>query len=246
MLQKTKGMVLRSVKYGETSLIVTIFTEMLGIQSYLVQGIRSATPKNPYRANIFQPSNLLDLVVYHNDRGTLHRIREFRWSRIYTEIYRNVHKNTVALYMVELLQKCLKQPEPNQDLYAFIEDAFVHLDLADPLVTANYPLYFTLHLAHFFGFRIQDDYSHETPILDLREGNFTGIKPLHQDVLEGRFSELTSLLLKAQHPQELKSFLLSREQRLVLLDAYLSFYAFHQPEFGTLRSVPVLHVLYEI
>jgi DNA repair protein RecO (recombination protein O) len=246
MLQKTKGMVLRGVKYGETSLIVTIFTEMLGIQSYLVNGVRSATLKNPYRAGMFQPATLLDMVVYHSDRSNLHRIREFRLSRIYTDIYKNVHKNTVALFMVELLQKCLKQPEANPVLYEFIEDAFVHLDESDSQVAANFPLYFTLHLAHFFGFRIQDDYSEENSVLDLQEGGFVEGKPMHPNFLEGNLSVISSSLLKAQHPDDLKSFFLSREQRYQLLDAYLSFYAFHQPDFGTLRSLPILHTLYEI
>jgi DNA repair protein RecO (recombination protein O) len=152
MLQKTKGIVLRNVKYGETSLIVTIFTEMLGIQSYLVNGVRMSTPKIPYRAGMFQPATLLDLVVYHSDRSNLHRIREFKLSTIYSDIYKNVHKNTVALFMVEMLQKCLKQPETNAILFEFIEDAFIHLDKADAQTTANFPLYFTLHLTHFFRF----------------------------------------------------------------------------------------------
>jgi len=246
MLQKTKGIVLRGVKYGETSLIVTIFTEMLGIQSYLVNGVRLSTPKIPYRAGMFQPATLLDLVVYHSDRSNLHRIREFKLSTIYSDIYKNVHKNTVALFMVEMLQKCLKQPETNAILFEFIEDAFIHLDGADAQTTANFPLYFTLHLAHFFGFQIQDDYNVENNILDLQEGGFSQIKPLHPNYLEGELSEMTSLLLKARHPEDLRQFLLTREQRARLLDAYLSFYAYHQPDFGTLRSLSVLHALYEI
>lgn len=209
MLHKTKGLVLRNVKFGETSLIVTIFTEILGIQSYLVNGVRSATPKNPYRASMFQPATLLDMVVYHSERTNLHRIREYRLSKIYADIYRNVHKNTVAIFMVELLTKCLKQPEENTVLYEFVEDAFIHLDQATRQVTANFPLYFTLHLAHFFGFRIQDDYSDENNVLDLQEGGFSRGKPLHPHFLEGSLSEISSSLLKAQHPDELGDFLLS-------------------------------------
>jgi DNA repair protein RecO (recombination protein O) len=246
MLQKTKGMVLRNVKYGETSLIVTIFTEMLGIQSYLVNGVRTATLKSPYRAGLFQPATILDLVVYHNDKANLNRIREFRMSRIYSDIFKNVHKNTVALFMVEFLLKCLKQPETNVVLYEFIEDAFIHLDDANAQVTANFPLYFTLQLAHFFGFRIQDDYTAENTVLDLQEGAFFPSKPIHPNFLEGNLSEISSSLLKAQHPDDLKLFYLTREQRHQLLDAYLSFYAFHQPDFGALRSLSVLHTLYDI
>ncbi|MFL5786527.1 MAG: recombination protein O N-terminal domain-containing protein [Flavisolibacter sp.] len=37
MIHKTKGIVLRTVKYGETSLVVTMFTELLGLQYYIVK-----------------------------------------------------------------------------------------------------------------------------------------------------------------------------------------------------------------
>ena len=109
-----------------------------------------ATLKNPYRASLFQPATLLDLVVYHNDKAILNRIREFRMSTIYSDIYKNVHKNTVALIHGGAVEKCLKQPETNAVLYEFIEDAFIHLDEANAQVTANFPLYFTLTPCSFF------------------------------------------------------------------------------------------------
>ncbi|MBS1655487.1 MAG: recombination protein O N-terminal domain-containing protein, partial [Bacteroidetes bacterium] len=63
-LHKTKGIVLRTVKYGETSVIVTIYTELFGIQSYLVNGVRVSSKKGSGKANLFQPSAILDMVVY--------------------------------------------------------------------------------------------------------------------------------------------------------------------------------------
>jgi DNA repair protein RecO (recombination protein O) len=127
-LHKTKGIVLKTVKYGETSLIATVYTELFGIQSYLVNGVRSSSRKGPGKANLFQPAAILDLLVYHNDLKNLQRIREFSWAVLYVHILSNILKNAVALYMVELLQKTLKQPEPNPDLFYFIEDSFLHLD----------------------------------------------------------------------------------------------------------------------
>jgi DNA repair protein RecO (recombination protein O) len=171
-LHKTRGIVLRTVKYGETSLIVTLYTELFGIQSYLVNGVRTSTRKGPGKANLFQPAAILDLVVYHNLLKNLQRIREFKWGVLYQHIFFNVLKNAVALFMIELLQKCLKQPEPNPDLFFFIEDAFLHLDAAEGRVLANFPLFFILHLAGFFGFKIEDTYSEHTPFLDLNEGQF--------------------------------------------------------------------------
>ena len=123
-LHKTKGIVLRTVKYGETSVIVTVFTEFFGVQSYLVNGVRTSTKKGSGKANLFQPAAILDLVVYHNELKHLNRIKEFKWGFLYQHILSDVQKNAVALFMVELLTKCLKQPEPNPDLFQFTEDCF--------------------------------------------------------------------------------------------------------------------------
>ena len=170
-LHKTRGIVLRNVKYGETSLIVTIYTELFGLQSYMVNGVRTSSKKGQGgKAGLFQPAAILDMVVYHNELKNLQRIREFRWGTLYRHIFSDVLKNAVALFMVELLQKCLKQPEPNPDLFFFIEDAFIHLDDSSGAVLANYPLFFALHLAGFFGFRIQDTWSERCALLDLQEG----------------------------------------------------------------------------
>ncbi len=240
MIHSTKGIVLRTVKYGETSLIVTIYTELFGTQSYLVNGVRTSSKKGPGKANLFQPAAILDLVVYHNDLKNLQRIKEFKWGYIYQHLFFNVVKNSVALFMVELLQKTLKQPEANPDLFHFIEDAFLHLDEADDQITANFSLFFALHLTSFYGFRFSDDYSEEHPFLDLQEGEFVHDHPIHPYFLQGQYSFITSQLLKVMQPHELKQIQLNKEVRRVLLHAYQTFYALHVPDFGALKTLPVL------
>ncbi|HEY4060287.1 MAG TPA: DNA repair protein RecO [Puia sp.] len=242
-MHKTRGIVLRIVKYGETSLIVTVYTELFGIQSYIVNGVRTSSRKGPGKANLFQPAAILDLVVYHNDLKNLQRIREFRWATLYGHIFFDVLKNAVALFMVELLQKCLKQPEPNPDLFYFIEDAFIHLDGSEGRVLANFPLFFILHLAGFFGFRIDDVYTDDCSILDLREGQFVAGHPHHPYVLEGTGSYITSQLLRVRHPEELQGLPLNQETRRELLRAYLSFYALHVPDFGEMKTLQVLQTV---
>jgi hypothetical protein len=63
MLQKTKGIVLHSLKYSENSIIVKIYTESFGLVSYLVRSVRSK--KSALKTGIFQPLTLLEMVVYH-------------------------------------------------------------------------------------------------------------------------------------------------------------------------------------
>jgi len=243
MVFKTRGLVLRALKYGESSMIVSLYTELFGIQSYLVNGVRKSTRKGPGTANLFQPAAMLDLVVYHQELKNLQRIKEFRWGYLYQHLYFDVVKNSVALFMVELLQKCLKQPEPNPELYDFIEDAFIYLDESTGSVTANYPLFFALHLAGFFGFRISDTYSQDHPVLDLQQGQFVSEQPLHPYFLEGSYSYLSSQLLKVRKPSELQEFRLNQETRRILLKAYQDFYALHIQDFGMMKTLQVLHAV---
>jgi DNA repair protein RecO (recombination protein O) len=242
-LHKTKGIVLRTVKYGETSLIVTLFTELFGVQSYMINGVRTSSRKGPGKANLFQPSAVLDLIVYHNELKHLQRIREFKWGIIYQHIFFDVFKNAVASFIVELLQKCLKQPEPNPELFYFIEDAFVHLDASEGRVMANFPLFFALHLAGFFGFQIEDIYSERTSFLDLREGRFVDEHPQHPYTLEGNLAYATAQLLRVRQPAELRELALNQETRRVLLQAFRTFYALHIADFGEMRTLAVLQTV---
>jgi DNA repair protein RecO (recombination protein O) len=239
-IHKTKGIVLRAVKYGETSMVVTQFTELFGLQSYLVNGVRLSTKKGAGKANLFQPSAILDLVVYHNELKQLQRIKEFRWSYLYQHILSDVKKNAIALFMVELLTKCLKQPEEHSDLFHFAEDAFLCLDKTNDAVAANFPLYFALHLPVFFGFRIHDNYSEKKMFLDLQEGEFVSQQPTHPHFLDDKQAAVTSQILKTQRPEELEEIKLNHDFRRNLLYAYERYYALHLQDFGTLKTLPVL------
>lgn len=239
MLHTTKGIVLRAVKYGDTSLIVSIYTELFGIQSYIVNGVRSEK-KGGTKAGMFQPAAILDMVVYHQEPKNLHRIKEYKWSYLYKAIYAGIIKTTLVMYMMELLQRCLKQPESNGELYAFVESSLIHLDQADDATAANYALHFTLALASYLGFRIGGRYSVRTPVLDLQEGSFTSEKPTHGYFLDGYLSEATDHLLEAETEDALRAIRLNRDLRRTLLLAYQSFYMLHVSDFGQLRSLQVL------
>jgi DNA repair protein RecO (recombination protein O) len=243
MLHKTAGIVLRTVKYGETSLVVSVFTELFGVQSYLVNGVRTTSAKGPGKANLFQPAAIIDFIVYHNELKSLQRLKEFKWGYLYRHLFFDVLKNSVALFMVELLQKCLKQPEPNAELFHFAEDAFIHLDVAEESVVANYPLYFALHLTSFFGFQISDGYDTVHHTLDLQQGYFVSEQPEHLHFLEGQYSFITSQILKARRPEELREIRLNQEIRRVLLQAYQDFYRLHIQDFGVMKTLPVLQAV---
>jgi DNA repair protein RecO (recombination protein O) len=239
-LHNTKGIVLRTVKYGDSSVITTVYTELFGVQSYIVKGVRQSSKKSQGKANYFQPSSMLDMTVYHNELKHLQFVKEYNWAYLYEHVLFDVVKNTVALYVVELLQHSLKEPEANPELFYLIEDTLKQLDRGNATLTANLPLYFTLHLASELGFEIQGDYSVETSILDLAEGKFTNILPAHQDYLTGELAAITSQLATINFYNDLEEIRLNKTIRRQLSDAYLQFLALHISDFGELKSLPIL------
>ena len=238
-LHKTKGIVLRAIKYGDSGLVTLIYTEQFGIQSYLIQGVRSARPQKAYQSNYFQPGAILELVVYHQEQKSLQRIKEFKWAYLYQELMQDVFKNSVLVYMIELIIKTIKQPETNADLYAFIEDALIWLDQSTPEITASYALYFSLHFCSFFGFQISNS-PNQNSILDLSEGKFIEQLPGHPHYAEGSAVETLRELIKVMHPHELAEVPVSRKDRQQILEIVERYYQLHLSEFGKMKTVPIL------
>jgi len=243
-IHKTKGIVLRTVKYGETSLIVSVLTELFGLQSYLVNGVRVSSKKGSGKANLFQPAAILDLIVYHNELKQLQRFKDYKWGYLYQHILQDVPRNAVVLFMVELLSKCLKQPEENTDLFYFTEDALLHLDTCPDKALATFPLFFALHLPVFFGIPPQPpsrEVLQGSPLyFDLREGIFSNEMPVHPHFLEDDFARATAELLNVRTPDELGDIQLVPSVRKRLLAAFEEYYVLHIPDFGSLKSLPVL------
>jgi len=244
MTHDTKGIVLRTLKYGETSIITSIYTELFGIQSYIVKGVRQNSKKASAKAIYFQPAAILDLVVYHNELKNLNFIKDFGWAHLYQHLLFDVVKNTVALYIVEMLQHSLKQPEANPELFHMAEDTLKQLDLGNATLTVNLPLYFSLHLAAELGFRIQGQCDYDTPFLDLQEGLFVSERPPHPYYLDKQFGEATSLLLSINFYNDLENIHFTRDVRKKLILAYQNYVALHVQDFGEIKTLPVLQEVF--
>lgn len=240
MTHKTKGIVLRTVKYGETSVVTTIYTELFGVQTYIVKGVRQSGKKSSGKGIFFQPAAMLEMVVYHNELKNLQFIRDYSWSFLYQYVFFDVIKNSVAMYIIELLLHSLKQPEANPELFYLIEDTLKQLDKGTDTFTANLPLYFMLHLSNELGFRIQGGYSKATPVLDLREGMFVEDIPEHPYYIGGELAATTSDIMNIMFYNDLETIQLNRNIRRQLTGAYQQFMALHIQDFGEMRSLPIL------
>ncbi len=125
---------------------------------------------------------------------------KIQWRFIWLSFYKNA----------------LNNPKPIRIYFSFCEDAFMQLDVAENEVTANFPIYFAMQLAHFFGLSIQDNYSTERNYFNISEGFFTN-KPLANDnYLEPDISYHFSQLLKVLHPSDLKEIKLNKSIRAII------------------------------
>ncbi len=221
MLHKTQGVVFRFTKYGETSIIVNIFTALFGLQSYIVNGVRSKHSKN--RIALYQPLTLLDLVVYHRENANINRIREIKCLYPYQTITTDIRKSAIAIFINEVLNKAVKEESQARDLCSFMIHSFIALDTLKSHVE-NFHIIFLLKLSRMLGFG-----AHEV-------NDVLGVHTTDQ-----KTENNLSFFLSCDYSQ---AILLSNTQRRDVLDLILKFYADHMDSMGELRSVQVLREVF--
>ncbi len=237
MLIKTRGIVFRSMKYRETSLILDIYTEEKGLRKYLINGVRTARARTP--ANLLQVISLVDLVAYERDDRSLHRLKEVRPALVYQSTPFNVRKGAVALFMAEIARRCIRESEENRPLFNFLFDTFAQLDDCQENI-ANHHLHFMSRLTYFLGFSPQGHFSEATPYFDLREGTFSAATQTeHRHYLDQRLSLVFDQLLDLPR-EEAHLLALTPTERRALLQHLLDYYRLQIENFPEIKAHLIL------
>ncbi len=242
MLEKTRGIVLRSVKFGESSLITTIFTEKEGVQSFLLKGIRKPR-SGQSRTGLLQPGCLLDLVVFHNPAKNLQHIREFQSAWHGQSLQEDIVKNSISLFSIELLLRILPEAAPHPGLFQFAFDYFTRLDGTSIVACANFPLFFLVNCGRLLGYELNGAFSEATPYPNPETGCFTALPAVVPVQLTRDDVIALSGIISALNINELSRTELSSSGRLRLIDWYLSFLQYHTQHMGAIRSLPVLQAV---
>jgi DNA repair protein RecO (recombination protein O) len=240
MLQKVKGVVLHHVKYKESSAIVYVYTDQSGRRTYLVNSIRGK--KSKFSGNMLQPLTLLEIEAYHKETRDLQRVREVRNYIPYRSIPFDMHKNSQALFLAEVLYKSLQEEDPNPDLFEFLESSLQILDISDEGMV-NFHLLFLVQLTKFLGFYPVNNFSEDRPGFDMRSGQFGDGTAIHPDFFDKNSSRLLNLLLGSNF-QELDQLAVKQNVRSLFLKDMMDYYRLHMQGFGTLKSLSVLNEIY--
>ena len=154
MLHSTRGIFLHKINYSESSLIVKIYTEKFGLQSYMLKGAKRKKKQNT--VNILQHLALLDMEVYHRPKSNLQKIKEYKLHKPFQSIPYRIQKSTLALFINELIMKTIGGEEAAPELFGFLYDEIDLLDRTDGSV-ADFHLNFMAKYSSLLGFSPSGD-----------------------------------------------------------------------------------------
>ena len=233
MIETTKAIVLNTIKYGDTSLITTCYTQKSGVKTYMLRGVLKAK-KAKIKPAYFQPLMQLNLTANHNNKGNLNSIRDLEVSNFYNAIYTDIKKQTIALFLAEILYHSIREEEQNSNLFQYLESSFLWLDAHDNI--SNFHLLFLLNLTKYLGFypetgNIGNSY------FDLLEGKF--IKHHNYNTVSGdnlvQFKKLLGINFDVIHQVNFNA-----DNRQAVLSILVQYFELHLDGFKKPKSLEIL------
>lgn len=236
-LIRTRGIVFHKLSYSDNSLIVKIYTEELGIRSYVVRGIRAR--RSGRASALFSPLALLDLIVYERSNRDLQHLKEVKLDEPYINIPFDEARHSILLFINEILYRCIREEEANPGMFAYLRTTLLRLD--DPLVSVgNFHLAFLMEMSQFLGFSPEDNHSPINSCFSLREGCFRPHTALDDSLTDAASGSLFARLMReGEHITGMNA-----ASRRLLLQQLLDYYRHHLEGMGEIRSHLVLEQVF--
>jgi len=238
MTLTTLGIVLSSLKYGDSSLIVRIFTRAAGLKTYMVKGVLKSR-RGKLKSAYFQPLTQLEMVVSHRENADMHYIREARISFPYTNLPTHWTKQAIVMFLAEVLTKSIREEEKNEPLFDYLSTSLQWLDAHEEVV--NFHLVFLMQLTKYLGF-FPDTSGIKEPYFNLVDGVFEKEAGIHPVIQGQELVHFKTLL--GTHFEALKTVQLSKQERRDLLGHVLSYFEVHLQGFNQPKSLAVLHEVF--
>lgn len=240
MIVATEGIVLRTIKYSDTSVISKIYTCEKGMLSFLIMGVYSK--KAAIKPSMLQPLQPLELHFYWHQNKSLFKIKELRPSVILNNLHYDLNRSSIAVFMAELINKSIQEEETHPALYEFLMKSILMLDSLQSSL-ANYPLFFLLEYSKLLGFYPQNNYSAQTACFELHQGLFTQHSDNDNFFILPPASEYFSKMLDTSFEQ-FDTLAIPKSARQILIKKLIAYYQVHLHGFRNLNSLQVLEDMY--
>jgi len=236
---KIRGIVLNQIRYSDTSLIVKVYTDTFGLQSYLIKGVFQKRSK--FRPALFQPMSVIQFVSQHKQGKELHYMQEISLEISFHQLHQDMGKNAVLMFMSELLSHAIHSQESDPDLFDFLIQTIQWLDLTTGSYAA-FPHYLMLELSRFLGFYPKNNSFSNGATFDMMEGQYKKQQPEHPYFLDESLSDYLHQLASIV-PEQLASLKWNPNYRRQLLGELINYYKLHLPGFNGLKSHEILRVV---
>jgi DNA repair protein RecO (recombination protein O) len=236
MFQKAQAIVLKSIKYSESAVIITTYSRQYGLLSFMVHGVRKQ--KSKFSPSFFQSLQLLELEFQYREKQNLQTLRDLSPLVVLHPLYASVVKSSVAVFMAEILLKVIQEEEANGVFFDFLLEEIVRLSGLNEKEVANFHLIFLMQLSRYLGFYPDNNWNQEHPFFDMLNGAFTEI-PKHSYTLDKELSKQWHFLLSQEGQSPINHI-----ERRALLRSILQYFRLHLPEMGDLKSLEVLEMVF--
>ena len=240
MLEKTRGIILHQIKYTDSGIVAQMYTRKFGRQSFLIKGMRNR--KTGKHAILFQPMFILDLELYYKQTREMQSLKEFSVSFTPYNIYSNIKKSCVAIFLGEILTSVLKEESPHEEMFDFIEESIIYFEQCKEGF-ANFHIAFLAGLSSFLGFEPGQRLEEENAFFDMVNGIFVPIPPVHGNYANEEISDILADFFVASY-DSIDKISLTGKMRNDVLETIVKFYSLHLPGLKKIKSLDVLKVVF--
>lgn len=240
MLLDTKAIVLHTVKFGDSQIIIDTLTERMGRLSFICRIPK--TKKAKIKKQLFQTLNILNISFDFRQTAGLQHIKQVNIALPFTSILADPIKISLSMFIAEFLYYSTREEQQNVALYNYIETGLLWLDNSIASYS-NFHLVFMMRLSHFLGVFPNLTSYRKGDYFDIRDGTFSSQPPLHQDVLTIDESNRINILIRMNF-DTMHLFAMSRNERNQCAELILKYYKLHIPNFPTMKSLSVLQELF--
>lgn len=241
MLVKSQGIIIKTTRYSESSLIAKIFTRSHGMLSFYIQGV--FLKKSSFKPSYFFPLTLVELDFYFRENKNLLKIKEIKPVEYRFNAEWETSKTPLFLIFSELINKCVKEVEKNEKMFIFFKEIISLLNEDKQQNDSNMFIFFMVNFSNYLGFSMQNNFSDLNCFFDLKSGNFVHESLQSSFCLSFEESKFLSVILNA-NLSEYNSIFIPFQLRLNLIEHLIFYYKIHIEGFTGLKSFEIFRKVF--
>lgn len=240
MLHKTQAIILHQIKHTDSGIICQVYTRDFGRQSIIIKGMRSR--KSGKHNVLFQPMFILEIVFYYRESRGIQTLKEFSVSHSPAEIYADIKKSCIAIFLSEILTAVLKEETQNYEMFDFISESIKYLENCKSGYS-NFHIAFLAGLSSFLGFEPGKRNDPENRYFDLMNGIFVPLPPLHSVYADPDISDILAEFFTVSFDQ-MGNIALTGALRNEVLETIIRYFGIHLPGLKKINSLDVLKEIF--